>query len=296
MLVQLALYGVLIPALVAGVIVVVAGRAWRTEGSAPAIVGPGLAAGFVAGYWGLLGAPAAIPIDVTGWLPHLAVLAAVACAVENGISSRAVHWAGRLVVSLVTAWLLLRPLAGSSWTTGQAMVTTAGFGLVLLATWYFIARAATGEHRLVGVGLAILLAASTAAAVAASGSLLVGQLTGAMAAGLGALFVAMLVFAAIPTADKAAGVVAIVTGGAAILGFAYSQLPVVSLLLLAIVIPAYMAVCTVIGDRLASRLATAIRLGVAAVIAAAAIGLAAMPPAADGGSGDDYDYAYGDDS
>ena len=299
MLVPLILYAMLIPGAVAALVFVALGQPWRepARGRA-AVMGPAIALGFLASYWGIAGSPAAVPVDVADWLPHIAAAAALASAIETALASRAARWVARAAVSFGAAWLLfLPPGSDASPDMAEAVLAIAGSGLALMACWHLLAQSAAdpGEHRLVGAALAILVAGSAAAAVAASGSLKVGQLAGAVAAGCGALFAAMLLFARAPRLDSAAGVIASITGSALILGLVYSELPTPSLALVALALPAYALIRNLTHGRLSARLATAVRLGLVAALVAVAVGLAAMPPSGESSdsSDDSYDYDYG---
>lgn len=286
MLLSLLIYVVLVPGLVTLVAALALTRPWdEAVASRTAAIGPALALGLLVTTIAQVGMPDLLPVNANDRLPHIALLAAVICALAAQVPSAAAHWGGRALVAAIAAWLTIGPLASLEGFERMLYIAVGAAGL--LAYWGATRRALTGEHRLVGAALGVLLIGSAAAAIGASGSARLAEVAGSLASSVGALFVVLLVFARTPTLEHGAGVVAMLAGGAAILGHAFSQLPLVSLILLGLAPAAFVAARGALAGRLSDGLAAAVRLIVALAFLAAAAGLAAAPP-----SGGDQESGY----
>ncbi len=311
MLLSLLIYVVLVPGLVTVAVVLGLARPWsppREDAGASrgAAIGPALALGLVVTTIAQHGFPDLVPVIANDRLPQIALLAALACLPTALIPSPVTRWSARVLVAVITAWLVIGPLARLA---GMERLLYIALGAAsLVGYWDATRRALAGEHRLVAAALGILVAGSAAVAIGASGSAKLAEVAGTLAASLGGLFVVSLVFARTPSLENGAGVVAMVTGGAVILAHAFSRLPLVPVILFALVPVAFAVTRRALAGRVSERLATAGRLAVAVVLIAVAVGLAAMPSRTSGqdstgypydsesgssSSGDDsYNYAY----
>jgi hypothetical protein len=218
--------GVLLPAAVAAAAAAGFGfvRPMR-PGPAAALA---LGAAYVAGHLGIAGWHGFVPVDVTHRLPLLAVLAGALGLVAWG----APHPLRRLTPALaapVAAWALLAPRFVLLDTTATfAIAGGATLALVLLsAVWSRATRSVPPSAS----ALALVLAATALALTsAASGSLVVGQLAGAVAAATAAIGLAALLLHRDLGLDTLAATAAILLGSVAMLATAYSATPPLALL------------------------------------------------------------------
>jgi len=189
------LYGVLLPALAAGLVLAVGWRVWRRvpEGiDGRWAGGAALAAALFVGQLGLSGLPTAPGGDLTptglDWLAWVVVAAALLLPIEPHLGRR---WALlRGVLAIVTVELVLRNQFNSRWTEGSTAATWAvGLVALLLLEWLALDRLMRGP-RLQGPLIVWLLAGHLGGLAALTGSVTIGQLSGAVAAGAGAALVA----------------------------------------------------------------------------------------------------------
>src|SRR5437879_4925284 len=105
-------YGVLIPAVVTVVALLLALR--LGGGGEPAAVAAGLAAGFAAlAASGQISWDFLTPVEAWDWLPALGLVAAAAACVVEQLGGRPLErWAIPPVVAVLTAWLLIRAQSG----------------------------------------------------------------------------------------------------------------------------------------------------------------------------------------
>lgn len=231
------LYGILLPALLAGAVWGVAWRAWRR--SAPPFLGGQWAGGIACAgalafaYFMLLGRPAFPPLLAEDWLPYVACVAALIGVVENlairPLFARAVLW---LALIAATVWVLLRNHP-ADWTSGQYQTWFAclvASGLVLQFVVELVAQRRAGAS--IPLSLWIWLA-SVAGALAATNSVKYGQLAGVLAAAMGAALVVAWVKPSISFARSTLTVLIPVAGGLLLCGYLYSYLPPNSAMILA---------------------------------------------------------------
>lgn len=282
--------GVLLPATVAAVVAAVLGRVSAMRAGPAASLG--LAAGYVAGHVGVVGWPGWAPVDVTHRLPHLAVLAGglglTAWNAPVGYRRLAPAVAGPVVAGVLLGPLeaRLEPPTFLGAAVGGALVLTG-----LAALW----GRATREQPPIAAGVALVLAATFVAITsAASGSLVVGQLSGTVAAAAAALAVTAHSTRPAMALDTMATAAAVVLGGLAVLAVAYSSTPAVALIPWALMPLALWGVRAAIGGRLRGARAIAVQGLALLLLGAAAVTWAALATAPTDATeeGSRYDYAY----
>ncbi|MBI1923763.1 hypothetical protein HYR99_05885 [Candidatus Poribacteria bacterium] len=261
-LLKLFLFGVILPVLVSGVILLLA---WRLENiaiivrSRPLVSGVillllqrpwrrdaqntggawagglALGAGYIVGHAGVIGWPPFPPVEATQWLVYLAIAASAVGLLEARWGrSTWVRWGVRLLLLGMTLWLLLRPMLKHNWGPGEAVAWLAGLGIALLLFWGGLDALV---KRLSGVSLPLTLlivAAGGSVVLGLSGSLLLGQLEGALAAALGVSLVVAWWRPAMSLARSALPVVTVLLAGLWMAGYFYAQVPAASALLLAV--------------------------------------------------------------
>ena len=200
----LLLEGVLAPAVLAGLLLALGWRAWRREAPGDArrreapgvdgrwIGGPALAFGFGLTFYFLSGWPASplpdSPRTPTGldWLAWLCLPVGLLLALEGRLGRRRHLLRG--LVAVVALRLVLTNAFANIWEPGEGWLWLAGLTILLLLQWAALARA-TRRPGASGPLLLWILATGLAVLAGLTGSARIGQLSGGLAAGLGAALV-----------------------------------------------------------------------------------------------------------
>lgn len=286
------LFGVLLPGAVAalGALGLVAAPAEAARRYGPPWVA---AAAFIVGFWGVVGTPELSPLDVHHLLPHVAVLGATAATCELAFGGRAgLRWVARAAISLAVAWLILRPLLAHSWSGAGGVALLFACAASIAALVAILDHAAGRLSRRVSGATHVIMLGAVAACAAASGTLAVGQLGGAMAAAVGGLWLVDVVSGAPGRSPVTALTAVFAPAVVALAGFYASLMPAVAMLLGAM--PVALLIAAVGASRLVrGRLAAAIPVAIVIATAAAAGAYAATSGADGAESGaDEYDYGY----
>ncbi len=193
--ITMGLYGVLFPALAAGLVLAVGWRVWNAapEGIDGRWAGaPALALSFLVGTVGISGLPVVPGGDQTptglDWLAWVALLAGAVLALQPRLG----RWGGALrgVLAILTIELVLRNKITAAWSEGsEGIQWVLGLLALLFVDWLALERLARRPGAS-GPLVLWLLAATLGGLAALSGSVTIGQLSGALAAGLGAAVVA----------------------------------------------------------------------------------------------------------
>ena len=227
------LFGVMLPAVISGVVLLIGNRAGEGSGrrwaSSLAI---GLAC--IGGYWGVIGLPPFLPIEASQWLFYLVGVAIVVGGL-NG-SSRVpawVRWTLNLLLVALTSWLLVRPLLQYSWQGVGGILRLVGVIGGFLAFWFFLHRLLLSASAAVwNTATLCIIATTTSVVLVLSGSALLGQLGGVLTASVGAVVVLAWRLPAISLARSGTAVIAIWLGGLLLAGYLYAAVPITSLILL----------------------------------------------------------------
>ena len=276
-MVDQVLLGVVPPALIAALVLLVAWRPWQRTPVENAGWGPTVACGLavLAGYLAIEGRPQFPPPEKWQWILYLG-LAAMGLGLVDLIG-QAARWRPRWTRGLAgplaaaAALLMLRhpsPEAQPLW--------KAGLGLAVLLSWAALeplARRRPGAS----IPLALLLSlAGAGAVIVLSGNAKLAGLAGALAAAMGAAVVVAWWQPRLSLAHGAVVVVVVVLSGLLFLGqaYTYSSVPVVSFLL-PIVAPAAAWIVEVPALRgMGAARALLLRAGAVLVVVAVAVGLA----------------------
>lgn len=263
----MAIFVVAIPAAVAALALLLARRLRRGEETP---LWPGVAAGFAAGYLGIGGVPKSMPVEKWHWLLPIAVLGAVVGALRNRESLPV--WLRRnlspaLMVTVVLC-TLLRP------TTVQLLA----YGVAA----FFVEVTIDGDPKRTTARsfLSVVLVVATASAIAlvVSGTMLIGQMAGALAAVAGACLVL-----AGPLRVELRSAVPLVAALFVALwmnGILFAELPIASAALLASAPLACWIADIALSNRLRPPPMTIARVAVAIVVAGAGVAVAVLeaPP------------------
>jgi hypothetical protein len=184
------LLGVVLPAGLAGALLLFLWRPWeKGAGSLGAWAGPlALGAGTLLAQILIQGIPPLPPLEATHWIPLLVLAAAVLGALVNALKLPA--WLRHALAagfSALIPFLTLRPLLGSGWSALEAAAWLGGSAAGIFLLWTVLEAAA---HQTQGPVVPVALGAitaGTALVLVLTGSILLGQLAGGLAASLGAV-------------------------------------------------------------------------------------------------------------
>jgi hypothetical protein len=189
---NLLLYMVAVPAVVAALLVVLAGWAGRRvglTGAGQAAVALALGAGAIAAQLGIA-RPAFPPIEVTDRVPWLVVAAVLLGVFESIHPSPAwARWENRVLLAVLVLGVVLGPVLSDDWPSRRDLARQGGLVLVVLVAWVGLETLAAGRST-AALGPSLLaLAAASAAALLLSGSVVLGQIGGGLAAALGVVWI-----------------------------------------------------------------------------------------------------------
>jgi len=192
MLVQIAVFGVVLP----GAVSLATWAVARQLGGEKSRRVAGAAALFLAVHaasWALFGRPELTPLDVTGWVVHVAGIALVAGVIAAlAQREKSLPWIARGAGAIAIAYLILRPLLAHQFTGVAAPLAVVAAAVTLMIYWLCLDQAVSRSTPRAGATVMLVIAAATAAAAGASGTVIVAQLGGAAAAGIGALWLVCL--------------------------------------------------------------------------------------------------------
>ena len=221
----------LVPAFVAGVIWLIAGRLWRRP-AAPTLVWGGslaVALSFFSGHVALMGRPPFPPVTAIHTLVYGSLLAGV---IGIGETVWRFHWALRWTIRAVLAggatWWQFKTLAEHSWTTAQTWGWLITITFTVCAMWDALDTFAHRNIRIATPLVLWLFACATSVALVFGASAMMGQLASCVAAMCGAAIVLTLWSGRFPLDRGAAGLYAFITTGLLWQGYFYAELPLLS--------------------------------------------------------------------
>ncbi|MHC4217097.1 MAG: hypothetical protein ACYSU7_01445 [Planctomycetota bacterium] len=282
------LLGLLVPALVCGGFLLAAGRSGR-DGNPRwgGWGGIGLTLGYLIAHVAVAGWPPWRPVDVTDWLPHVAV-AALVVALVSLRWPRAVrlHRCLCLAAAAGAVVVVTLPMIRHTWTPARSVAGLIALSLTVFAMWTSLSAV---SRRVSGAGLAVtLLVVTTAGSVALvlSRTAKLSQLCAALAAMAGAGLVIAWCKRGSSLGAGAAGVAALLMGYLWIEGWLYAELPAASAVLLAAAPSAAWIWRLTALRRLAPWQVVCVQAGAVLLPAAAGVAIAVIA-----GANDEY-YGY----
>ncbi len=272
MLIPTLLYTIAIPGALALAIALIGRRRELTIALA-------VAASTIAASWGVVGQPELLPDDISRWIGHVAIAGLVGAVVATSGNARRI-WIARIAIAVVVCYMVLRPLLDHRWGSGGVLVL-AGATLSLVIYTAAVERVLQQSSPRVGTTIALISATAGSIAAAASGSLVIGQVGGGLAAGVGALWALTLVRPA--RAVVLAHVLAPVAWAIVVIGLLYAAMP------LHVAVLALLPPVVACGGLLAPpRFRATVALALALAVIAATLGLAVKPPPVV----EEADYGY----
>jgi hypothetical protein len=203
----------------------------------------------MAAYTLMLGSPALPPGRSTEWLPWLCVAGAAA----GGIAALAneklpVVWIFRLLAVGLVLSLPIGSLYEHTWSPTEAVLWAGAMGLALLVAWGGNAYAAKNlDTRIFGL-LAWVVTAGSAATLGLSGSGLLAQMSGVLAAAAGAVVVMGFIARTVKTDAGTVGALTVFHGALVVQGHHYAELPLVAAVGLLTCLPLAGVALRVIGN------------------------------------------------
>lgn len=230
--VAMFLKSVALPAAVAAIAFVLCRWATRRMGSERrdgVAVSIALALGYVAGHLAIAW-PAFPPLEVTDRLVWLAAVAVAGGLFASVTAPRAwPRWLPRLVLPALVIAAILGPIFHDTSQTWNGALWMLGLGVALVVSWVNL-DALSSRLPTTALGLPLaMIAFGAAAALTLSGSIVLGQLSAALAASVAAVTVLDRRATSLP--DSAA-VYSSILGALLLNGFVYSELPTAPSLLL----------------------------------------------------------------
>jgi hypothetical protein len=239
------LLGVLLPACVAGVVML---ALYRRSGAVAAALAVG--AGAAAGHVALRGWSGWPPREAMAWLPVVAVLGAVTGAL--GVTRRGpapLRSLLRLGLAAAVVWLLLGKVLTRQTGDSGPLRAVALLAAGLAVGWSAFESLATPRVRRGPLLLLVLLATGSAVVLGLSGSVVLAQLAGALTAAVGAVLVLPVRAPGADLLRGAAPPAMLLLGSQLLLGFRLADVPADALLLLAAAPVAALAVRAIAGRR-----------------------------------------------
>lgn len=252
-IVTVGLKGVLLPAVVSGIIFLVLRPFLKSTAAAIA-----LTAGFIAGFLGVQNYTYP-PVSFTQWLPHVAAAALLLALTELLWATRSnlnwLKWLIRLGLFCLFLWRLFlnrltHPSERVRWSTNEAFINFLVPVLVIFVFWFILDLLLKREERLAAEGLVsrkhailptvlVLVTTFSAISIVLSASGIIAQLLGVFTAALGAVMVLCWFNPVHRISSIASPVIAVLVGSIVWLGgYFFAALPWYSGLLLLIVAPA----------------------------------------------------------
>ncbi|TNF28648.1 MAG: hypothetical protein EP329_17460 [Deltaproteobacteria bacterium] len=301
--VQAGLIGVVAPSVAATALILLLRRPWGSANAAPWATGLALAVAYGVAFALILGWPSLPPIDMTHATPWLVIPAVgIAFLPLRVAKGRALATAA---LGLLNAAMLLGPLAGRSFDATELVLHALLIAASFAALQTGIERATAELDPRAGVLAALTLVSGAAAAILLSDIASLAQVTGGLAAGLGALFALGLWRPELARVTHAAPVIATVVGGTLWGAVLYANGRYEVAVLLAITPLVLWALRSTLARprRLLARLAVPALIALVPVGAAAGLAASAyfadsseqVAPATDGSApaDDGYDPNYG---
>lgn len=222
------LLGVFVPGTVSLILFFLLGR-WRKDGTLA------LALGYFAGQAVVTGLPDRYPVVSTEWIPFIALATTVVALMAAHPRLPAIAlWSLRFLLLVSILAVLLRKQIAGQWTSTERTAYLLALTCAGLDLFAVLDRLARQPLR---IGPPLMLTALTAASSAAlvqSGSLLLGQLNGVLTATLGAGFVVACFLPGFTLDRGAVTLVAALQIAFWICGYFFSDLPALSIGLLAL--------------------------------------------------------------
>jgi hypothetical protein len=236
---------VIAPAIVAGLLWLVAGQLWKRP-AAPGLVWGGslaIAVSFFAGHVALMGWPPFPPVTATHSLVYAGLIVGVVGIAETRWRSHwAVRWIIRAVIAAAAAWMQFGTLVEHTWTGAQTLGWVTTVILTVCVVWDSIDTLASRRQNVATPLMMWLIACASSVALVFGASAMLGQLAGCVAAACGAAVVLAIWSRSFPLDRGAAGLFAFIIVNLLWQGNFYAELPIMSITLL---ILAPVAGCTI---------------------------------------------------
>ena len=227
---------IFVPAILAGICFLVSWRAWSRKSLAKHGHWGGAAAvmlGFLSAYVLLVSWPPMPPAKAMDWMPYLILIAGAAGVTQRYWGERwYAAWPLNLLLGGLFAGVLLRSYLQNTWERSEGIFWILGLAAAMTLLWNTLERLAAKRT---GASLPLslwLICAAASVAYAMSGSALLGQLTGSVAAVFGAAVVLAWWAPGLSLAAGTPAVFAPLYTGLLLQAYFYSELPFWSAILL----------------------------------------------------------------
>lgn len=268
---ETVIYGALVPAVVAGVLQLVAWISGKGK-SESQIARPGTsiayAASLLTGFVMLIGAPALPPVEASDVIVIGAVVAALVGIVDSIFSFPLfVQFLYRAVVALATGWFLLNPTNEYLHEGLNGFILLTVFTLAAFAVWRAVSYG--NDHRGAKHSFTLLvLLAMASMTMMLAGSLKFGQMMVTLTAAVGASWVVSLLRPRFSLAPGGIGAIAMMYTGLLFGAHYYAELPLASMVLLLLAaLPAAIARATKLKHRWGGWISLGVVIGAIVILA-----------------------------
>jgi len=283
MMINAMLQSALYPMLAAGAVTLllckVVGRTERDY-----ITAIGLCAGFVTGFFAISGFASFPPLRVADWTPYVVITATLLFSLFSG-RKLIFRLAAAALFILAMSWLYLRPLL-RSWSTTQDLSWMAVCSSLLLLLWLAWEWAGPKPQKRELPLLMVVIATGASVVTLIGSSAKLAQISGALAASCGALFLVSFVCPKLKLGSAAIGVFLTALAGQLINAHFYVEVSWIALCLI------YISGFAILLTRLPrlARLSMPLRSGVVLAAALVPIVIAVLLMVFAGSQEDPYDY------
>ena len=188
-----------------------------------------LCIGYAAGYSGIAGLPSIPPIDAAGWTVYIPIIAAaISIAITFFNFKERYYYLFAGLMSFGISVLLLKPLLQYAWNAAEGALWMSGTGIFILLIWLLLNKSADISGSLPALSAALVLSAFSGITLLLSGSILLGQLSGVLAASLVPVAFLSLLAPDLALYRMATPVIVPVLAGLWVIGYFFAEMPLMS--------------------------------------------------------------------
>lgn len=236
MLQDLFLKGILIPGVISGLIILLLSLVGIHKGR-PWIIPLATGGGYAGAHWAITGIPGFPPLESTQWIFIFTPIA-------TGLGIYTASKAGRgprrsifislfiAVLSLALPALMSIPLFKYTWTLSRGIGVVFLWALFLFILWWLMEKVLEGEGPMPYIATLIVMNSAGGIALILSGSIILGQLAGALSAALVPVGIFLLITKGRIYPYGLPPLAAMITGGLWMGGYLFSEMPLWSIALL----------------------------------------------------------------
>lgn len=227
------LYGVLITAGVAGIIQLVAWSGSKKLGQFLSALA--FSSAFFVGYLMLIGMPEFPPVVAQEWIVAFVAFAFIAAAVQAYVKIPAIAgWFVRIAVAVAFAWLLVGPMDEYRWEGIEGYLYAGGAAITLVVLWSVLSISSEKTANASFLFIIMVAMTGTTVTMMLAGSMKFGQMSVILTSIVGSRWIVELLRKRLASSRGAIPVVSVIITGLIFGAHLYAELPLWSMLLLAV--------------------------------------------------------------